>query len=454
MMDTTGKNEKDGNALSTSVLQADVIWNPPSDAEDDYNGDDDEENFIDNPLSPSSNMITHQPYEQEKEQQKHQNRNRTLFFTLYVLLLLSMTGLAFSITRYVQAKMRNSGPRPVPQGVTAPTAGDVAANPASSSSSYTLEEIDPNRDPIKYRNDIESILSNVVEDSTFLEGAQKNALDWLVFQDLVLTSTDIEAMVESIAADDNNDEDSNDDDNVGVPIFPLVQRYALMVLFFGTSGELWNDKPWSDLVHVHECNFMGVDCDGSKGQALTLDLQYRKLRGRLPDEAGLLTQLTSVNLMANNLEGSIPSFIYNELTDLGTLYCSICYLYPNNCTCICIYLSLTTQYKFLFSYFLPTVFLDLSRNDFTSTISSDISKLSNLKSLIFNELSLTGAVPESLKLVTTLEDVSLWHADKMTGNILDLMQYWPDLQMMDIYQTSFTGTLPTSIGMNTNLRVL
>jgi hypothetical protein len=42
MMDTTGRNEKGGNALSTSVLQADVIWNPSSDAEDNHNGDDDE----------------------------------------------------------------------------------------------------------------------------------------------------------------------------------------------------------------------------------------------------------------------------------------------------------------------------------------------------------------------------------------------------------------------------
>ena len=327
MMDTTGKNEKGGNALSTSVVQTeDVIWNPSSDrAEDDYHsGDDDEMDFTDDPFSPSSKMFAHPPSEQEQqEQQKHQNRNRTLFFTLYVLLLLSMTGLAFSITRYVQAKMRNSGPRSVvPQGgLTASTAEDVAANPtsSSSSSSYTLEEIDPNRDPIKYRNDIESILSNVVEDFTFLEGAPKKALDWLVFQDLMLTSMDIEAMMKSIAADDNNDENSKDDDKVGVPIFPLVQRYALMVLFFGTSGELWNDKSWSDLVHVHECAFMGVDCDESQGQALTLDLQYRKLRGRLPDEVGLLTQLTSVNLMANNLEGSIPSFIYNELTNLCTL---------------------------------------------------------------------------------------------------------------------------------------
>ncbi|MGK3760287.1 MAG: hypothetical protein ACI8RD_012604 [Bacillariaceae sp.] len=136
---------------------------------------------------------------------------------------------------------------------------------------------------------------------------------------------------------------------------------------------------------------------------------------------------------------------------------SICYLYNNNCTCICtslsLSLSLTMRYKLLFPYFLSTVFLDLSRNDFTSTISSDISNLSNLRSLFFNELSLTGTMPESLKLVTNLEDVSLWH-NEMSGNILDLTKYWPNLHIMDIYQTSFTGTLPTSIGMNTNLKML
>ena len=119
-----------------------------------------------------------------------------------------------------------------------------------------------------------------------------------------------------------------------------------------------------------------------------------------------------------------------------------------------VFVSLSPRNINHFSYFLSTAFLDLSRNDFTSTISSDISNLSNLKTLILNELSLTGTVPESLRLVTTLEDVSLWHADKLTGNILDFLQYWPSLRIMDIFQTSFTGTLPTSIGMNTNLRYL
>mmetsp|Transcript_19285 Transcript_19285/g.21273 ORF Transcript_19285/g.21273 Transcript_19285/m.21273 type:complete len:559 (+) Transcript_19285:106-1782(+) len=367
--------------------------------------DDDEEIFTDDLQQLSQ--------QDETERNKSQKGwDRRLFFALYVLLLLALSGLAFSITRYVQAKMRNVGPG---SSTTDPDGITSSSSSSSSSSSNTLEESDPNRDPIKYRSDIESILSTVVEEFTFLEGAQKKALDWLVFEDLVLTSADVKAMMGSTKNDDNDNGSGSDDDGVGVPIFPLVQRYALMVLFFETNGELWSDTSWSDLIHVHECNFMGIDCDGNKGQAVNLDLQYRKLRGRLPDETGLLTQLTAVNLMANNLEGSIPSFMYNELTNLE--------------------------------------FLDLSRNDFTSTISSDISNLTSLKSLVLNDLSLTGSVPESLKSVSTLEDFSIWHGGKMSGPILDFMSYWPNLVTMDIYQSSFTGTIPTSIGINSNLKL-
>jgi hypothetical protein len=37
----------------------------------------------------------------------------------------------------------------------------------------------------------------------------------------------------------------------------------------------------------------------------------------LPDDVGLLTQLTSINLRSNILEGSIPSFFFENLTKLG-----------------------------------------------------------------------------------------------------------------------------------------
>lgn len=189
-----------------------------------------------------------------------------------------------------------------------------------------------------------------------------------------------------------------------------------MVLFFGTNGELWADTPWSELTTFNECKFAGVRCSSTgndEGQVDVLDLEYRKLRGRLPDETGLLTKLTTANFQANNLEGSIPSFIFNKMTDLETL--------------------------------------DLSANFFSSSISSDISNLTKLKSLYLNELSLTGSLPESLKLVSTLETLQIFHGTQMKGPILNFLEYWPNLYHIDLYQSSFTGTIPTSIGINTNL---
>ena len=259
--------------------------------------------YIDDDPTTTTTMQRQQEREQTIMESSNQRRkrDRRLFSTLYIVLFLSLSGLAFSITKYVQARVKSS------------------ASSAEIASSLSLEEIDPNRDPVKYRSDITAILSTVVEFSTLLEGPQKKALDWLVFDDVVLTSTEIEAMMEGIEHSNNNDDD------IGVPIFPLVQRYALMVLFFGTNGELWSDKPWSDLTTVNECDFMGVNCGyDHQGEVDGLDLQYRKLRGRLPDEVGLLKQLATVNLMSNNLEGSIPSFFYNELTDLGTYKYIVC----------------------------------------------------------------------------------------------------------------------------------
>jgi len=118
--------------------------------------------------------------------------------------------------------------------------------------------------------------------------------------------------------------------------------------------------------------------------------------------------------MGNSLEGRIESFIYDKLTNLENL--------------------------------------NLSSNDFTSSISPGISKLSNLKSLILNHLLLTGTLPDPLKGVTTLEHVSFWDAIGMNGNIFRFMQHWPNLITLDILSSSFTGTIPTEVGLNTNLK--
>jgi hypothetical protein len=280
----------------SSILQAEVVFRP------------------DNLINPEEQRVPIEetegdlyPVETQMPQSKNENdRNKggPLFITLYALLLLSIAGLVLAVTKYIQVP-RNA--RPLPFSQDEDTTSGLVTNGFG-----TVAVVDPDRDPVAYRSDIEYIISTEIDEefsTNFLEGAQKMAIDWLVYEDLVLTSTKIRAMVESM--------DSN---TIGggdlVPTFPLVQRYAMMVLFFGTSGELWSDTSWSEMVDITECQFMVVECD-LEGQAVVLDLAFRKLRGRLPEEVGMLTKLESVSFLSNSLEGTIPSFIYNKLTNLS-----------------------------------------------------------------------------------------------------------------------------------------
>lgn len=298
---------------SIPVLQADVVFVP-----DKPNRSPEERSF---PIE-----IEAEVYPDEPQLPRHPgNSDRPLFFVLYLMLALATSGLAFSIVRYVQ--VQNNGH--MRQGSYPPktnkdqSSSAIASRPQKATP-VPQAEADPNRDPAAYRSDIEYILSAEIDggcSKNFLEGAQKRAIDWLVYQDIVLTSSKVKAMVESI---DNGGES---------PSFPIVQRYALMVLFFQTNGELWLDKSWTSMVDIHECKFMGIECD-SEGQVIVLDLAFRKLRGRLPDEVGLLTNLLFLNVKNNYLEGTVPSVIYNKLTNLRKLisrglpqYCIAC-LFP------------------------------------------------------------------------------------------------------------------------------
>jgi hypothetical protein len=90
--------------------------------------------------------------------------------------------------------------------------------------------------------------------------------------------------------------------------------------------------------------------------------------------------------------------------------------------------------------------LDLSRNDFSSTLSPDIAKLTNLKFLVLDEVTgVTGTLPESLKTLTSLQSVRL-EQSPMTAPIFDFVAHWPKLEKLDISLSQFTGTIPTTIG--------
>mmetsp|Transcript_16575 Transcript_16575/g.38299 ORF Transcript_16575/g.38299 Transcript_16575/m.38299 type:complete len:567 (+) Transcript_16575:117-1817(+) len=375
------------NLQSETVLQAQVVFAP-----DDLN------NQKDHAL-PNGTEDNFYPIESDPEQDKGKVvSDRPLFMTLYAILFLAITGLGFSVTRYVQVKRNVRSSQ---------SSQEIASD--NNTLSATAEDTDLDRDPVAYRSDIEYILSSeIYQDSTisFLQGSQKKAIVWLVYEDRVLSTTKIREMVDYMKSNNTGNDDV-------VPTFPLVQRYAMMVLFFETNGELWSERSWAESTNLNECKFVGVECD-MEDRVVVLDLALRKLRGRLPEEVGLLTRLESASFLSNSLEGTIPSFIFNKLTNLHSL--------------------------------------DLSGNDFSSTISSDISKLTNLRRLHLNELSLTGELPvDAMKSLSNLEQLAMTHATRMNGPLLEYSISWPNLTSIDIYQSHFSGTIPTTVGVNTKL---
>lgn len=97
----------------------------------------------------------------------------------------------------------------------------------------------------------------------------------------------------------------------------------------------------------------------------------------------------------------------------------------------------------------------MSANEISSTISPDISKLTDLRELHLSDLSLTGEIPaDAMKSLSNLEDISFSFASKMSGPLLEFMEHWPNLKHFNIYNSFFTGTIPTTIGMNTGLETL
>ena len=97
--------------------------------------------------------------------------------------------------------------------------------------------------------------------------------------------------------------------------------------------------------------------------------------------------------------------------------------------------------------------LDLSQNKFSSSISSDISNLPSLRSLYLSELALTGEIPmDAMKSLSGLRAISVASTTSMTGALLELLPFWPLLESIDMHTSGMTGTLPTTIGENTELR--
>ncbi|XLT83976.1 hypothetical protein HN873_005729, partial [Arachis hypogaea] len=129
-------------------------------------------------------------------------------------------------------------------------------------------------------------------------------------------------------------------------------------------------------------------------QLLVLDLSQNKLSGFIPHEIGKLTNLLTIDLSSNSLSGPIPEQI-GTFDPFGSTHHWIQHdrrLYPQRNRAFVAFKSLDLSYNAISgvipsSIFIHSSYVDLSNNNLSGTILSQIGNLSYLD-LSFNNLSI------------------------------------------------------------------
>ena len=98
-----------------------------------------------------------------------------------------------------------------------------------------------------------------------------------------------------------------------------IQRYVLAVLYFATNGDEWSaNTNWLSESHICEWFTTGIRSDICSPDLTLrhLDLNRNNLAGSIPEEVGLLDDLTILDLSFNVLTGTIPSEVQLFLGDV------------------------------------------------------------------------------------------------------------------------------------------
>ena len=229
----------------------------------------------------------------------------------------------------------------------------------------------------------------------------------------------------------------------------IIQRYAMMVLYYSLQGESWTEK---DLFasNVHECAWKGVECAVSF-EIGGIIIDGNNLRGQLPSEIALLSRLQVLSLMQNSLTGSIPSEI-GRLKWLETLrlnHNSLTSGLPKE-TANCRALSVLRLHNNLMTGMIPSFLgnmrslqkIFLNDNQFSRRIPSELGKLRSLTELSLSSNRLTGTIPTEIAQIKFIENLQLWD-NNLNGTIPTEFVNLSDLKELAVLDNSLSGTIPS-----------
>jgi len=257
---------------------------------------------------------------------------------------------------------------------------------------------------------LEARVSGTISDPSTLEelySPQTMALDWLV----------------------------QDDANYSIDSDMIIQRYALMTLFYSLGGRDWfSSTNWLSS-GKNECLWKFVQCNINK-EIISLDLSHNNLKGTIPKEIGTLSMLEELKLKNNFITGSIPRDIGSismlEFVDLsinkldGTIPSSITNLRNLN-------------------------ILKLDVNNLTGSLPSDISSLSNLKTLDVSSNVLSNNIPTTIGQLSKLKELDLSN-NKINGSLPETFGALVSLEKLDLSVNQITGSIPTVLTLLKRLK--
>lgn len=193
-----------------------------------------------------------------------------------------------------------------------------------------------------------------------------------------------------------------------------------------------------------------------------------RLRGIIPEQIGLLSNLTHLSLSRNFLSGKLP-VSFTNLTRLIALDLSSNYftgILPSQIRSLKNLVHLNLSRNLFVGSISPSfgsivnlTFLDLSGNQLNSSIPWELGNLKKLERLDLRDNDLDGPIPSHAKLSVSftnlprLEHLDLSH-NNFSGILPSQIESLMNLVHLDLSQNGFTGPIPASFGSLVNLTVL
>lgn len=223
------------------------------------------------------------------------------------------------------------------------------------------------------------------------------------------------------------------EDEEGTPcdLLNLDQRYGAAVFYYALDGDGWfSSTNWLSSAPV--CNWEGVNCDAS-GLLTEIDLGENNLTGSLPQQLELFVKMTELELRINKVGGTIPESI-SAMTDLTLLD-----LEMNN-------LVGPVVPDFMFSLGSTLTSYRVSFNDLTGSIPGAIGdELPNLEQfwLAGNE-GVVGSLPDSIGGLTKLVTFFVYNTT-ITGVLPTTIGNMASLRTLDLAYTKISGAIPDQL---------